>query len=387
MALVTVSDGRPSCLSLSAVLEPFTVHVGLLYILDSTAELRITRTSSFTEVTGDFSQVDVVQVSQENPDHVDVVQVSQENTDHVDVVQVSQETSGLTNAQQQIKIDVGSEKYEEQQSALCKRKRAIPSDVSSKRLKSSEVIGHTPSKSDLQLIKYNTWDPLYTAIVCRLCKADPYITTVHPTINLESRYKKTKGTQSKILRFLSCWFGENSKKLDLDHNVQLKVSQLNEGGATVLEKSTIESEPTGEGSNSILNSILPIDPASSYVSFSGSENEETLIVGSLDEKIQYALYHNEIDLGTIAKRLVQQLISNLELQTIEKNSVSSDTENLSICEQVMNTLLKEPKELVAKYKECLLPRSSSAYTSEDKVREYPFLFLYAPLIRISSIQI
>ena len=44
MALVIVSNGMPSCLPLSAILEPLTVHVGMLYILDSTAELRITRT-------------------------------------------------------------------------------------------------------------------------------------------------------------------------------------------------------------------------------------------------------------------------------------------------------------------------------------------------------
>lgn len=200
--------------------------------------------------------------------------------------------------------------------------------------------------------------------------------TVHPTIKLESRYKKAKETQSKILRFLSCWFDKNSKKLNIDHNVQLKVSKLNEEATTVLEKPTMEPEPTRDSSNYILESTLPIDPTSTSVPPSDSENAETLFVGSLDEKIQYALCHDEIDFGTIAKRIVQQLISNLELQSVEKNSESSDKENLSICEQVTNMLLKEPKELVAKYKECLLPRSSSAYTSEDKVREYPFLFLY-----------
>ena len=193
---------------------------------------------------------------------------------------------------------------------------------------------------------------------------------------MESRYKKAKETQSKILRFLSCWFDKNSKKLNIDRNVQLKVSKLNEEATTVLEKPTMEPEPTGDSSNSILESTLPIDPTSTYVPPSDSENAETLFVGSLDEKIQYALCHDEIDFGTIAKHIVQQLISNLELQSVEKNSESSDKENLSICEQVTNMLLKEPKELVAKYKECMHPRSSSAYTSEDKVREYPFLFLY-----------
>ena len=257
-----------------------------------------------------------------------------------------------------------------------KRKREIAFDVSSKRLKSSEVSADTPSQYDLQLLKYNTWEPLYTAIVRSICKADPSKATVHPTIKLESRYKKAKETQSKILRFLSCWFDKNSKKLNIDRNVQLKVSKLNEEATTVLEKPTMEPEPTGDSSNSILESTLPIDPTSASVPPSDSENAETLFVGSLDEKIQYALCHDEIDFGTIAKRIVQQLISNLDLQSVEKNSESSDKENLSICEQVTNMLLKEPKELVAKYKECLLPHSSSAYTSEDKVREYPFLFLY-----------
>ena len=118
MALVIVSNGMPSCLPLSAILEPLTVHVGMLYILDSTAELRITRTLSPTETTtGNFSQ---------------------ENLDHFDVVQVSQGINGLTIAPQQDRIDVVSDKCKEQP-ALCKRKRKreIAFDVSSKRLKSS----------------------------------------------------------------------------------------------------------------------------------------------------------------------------------------------------------------------------------------------------------
>lgn len=154
MALVIVSNGMPSCLLLSTILEPLSVHVGMLYILDSTAELRITRTLSPTETTtGNFSQ---------------------ENLDHFDVVQVSQGINGLTIAPQQDRIDVVSDKCKEQ-SALCKRKRKreIAFGVSSKRLKSSEVSADTPSQYDLQLLKYNTWEPLYTAIVRSICKADP----------------------------------------------------------------------------------------------------------------------------------------------------------------------------------------------------------------------
>jgi len=194
----------------------------------------------------------------------------------------------------------------EDQSTLCKRKRTTPSNVSSNRLKSSEVSAQTPtkssevsawtptknskvstqppSKSDLQ--KYNTWDPLCTAIVRSLCKENPHKTIVDPTVKLKSRYKKTKRTQSKISRFLSCWFAENSKKLDVDHDVQLKVSQLNENeeATTVLEKSTMESAPLQEGSDTILNSTFSTSPASDSVAPTCSKKAETLIIRSLHEK-------------------------------------------------------------------------------------------------------
>ncbi|GLJ44886.1 hypothetical protein SUGI_0944820 [Cryptomeria japonica] len=327
IALVTVSDNGSHS---HAILDPFTVHTAFLYILNSNVQLAITSISSTD------NNVEVPYVK-ENADNC--LQAFQENHE--------------ANSKETVT------------SKLYRRKRAstrynLNQTMNSKRLKGS----------DLNIYKCDTWDSLYSAIVLRLCKEDPSNIELNPAIKLESRYKSNQ--KSKILKLVSSWFNQNSRKLGVDHNVQLK----NHNEEESIEPSPVDTESIwtkGEG-----ESYIHMD--SEHVDIILSSENAVSFIGSLEEKIQHGLSNMEVDLGALANRLVQLLVQSMEIQSTEEEE-SHDIEKTSIFEKLMRLLLKKPEDLATKYKGCLLPLSNPqpgafdlppTYTSEVKVREYLF---------------
>ncbi|KAH9310374.1 hypothetical protein KI387_025409, partial [Taxus chinensis] len=324
MALVTVNGFLSS-----AILDPFTVHSAFFYVLKSNVQLTIACISSTN------NNVEV---------HCDV----EENVDNC--LQVCKENHEA----------ISKEKVK---SGIHKTKR-VSTTYNLDCTRNSKIL----KGSDLNINKCITWESLYSAIVWGLCKEDQSNVDHSRTIKLESRYVKSS-QNSKILRLLNCWFNQNSKKLDVDHNIQMKIQEEEK----LMEPTRIESEPLwdeGEGESYISTKSEDVNLILS------SADAETFI-GSLDEKIQHGISNMEVDLGALAKRLVEILVQILEAQCMEMEK-SDDVEKPSMFEQLKKLLLKNPKELASKYKGCLLPLSTpqprhsdlvpASYTSEDKVR-------------------
>ncbi|XP_057836298.2 uncharacterized protein LOC131046555 [Cryptomeria japonica] len=120
---------------------------------------------------------------------------------------------------------------------------------------------------------------------------------------------------------------------------------------------------------------------------------------SLDEKMQHGLSSKEVDLRALAQRLTYVVIQHVEVQLEAEHCSSTNVAKAisltkrSICHEVMELILKKPKELAVKYKDCPLPLSSqlgnsdfaSLYTSEDKVREHELQVLFRMEILASKI--
>lgn len=272
--------------------------------------------------------------------------------------------------------------------------------------------GNLSSKGD-RYLHCNTWDAFYLAIVKDLCKKESNTDSI---MRLESRYFKASCNQSKVLRFLNRWMKKMSKKLDAsqDFKLELNLSQLKgqlvddnkTTSGLVLEKTpqlALECEQY-----SYISDTYPFLPTASLSTDAG-ECDPTFVdshpaktfIESLDDKIQHGLRSKEVDLKALAKRLTDMLIQNAEAQLEGGHSLSADEDakaensiDTSVYNKVMKLILKKPRELATKYKDCLLPLSSqqvdgsinsSVYTSEEKVREHELQVLFRMEILASKV--
>lgn len=401
MGLVNISDGENH--SFGAILQPFTVHAAILHVLDTNVLITPCIYSRDSDVEGDCS----VQACTKSCESEEQTNPDLEGQD----LAKAHETQG--SSELKVGLAYTQSMLFEQDAVSSTVDSSCPKQFrSSKSLANRKDRDYISAKGGLYL-HCNTWDSFYLAIINNICKKE---SNTDASMRLETRYFKASHSQSKILRFLSRWMKKMSKKLDASHGFKLELNpsqlkaQLVDGNKTtlglVLEKTSqlaLECQqhcPISAASPFVPNASLSTEAGGCDPTFVDSHHAETFIE-SLDGKIQHELCNKEVDLRAIAKRLTDMLIQHIEAQLKGGHSLSingdAKTENSikpPVYIEVMKLILKKPKELAIKYKDCLLPLSSqqvddsvnsSVYTSEEKVREHELQVLFRMEILASKV--
>ncbi|KAH9310357.1 hypothetical protein KI387_025392 [Taxus chinensis] len=284
-------------------------------------------------------------------------------------------------------------------------KKSVPSGpISNKNSRENKS-----SKRGLDL-QFDTWDSLYSATVGSSCKNSNIVLAT----KLEDRYFKGSCRQSKILRFLSRWMKKMSKKFDAGHAFDIMFNQaLSNSHPVEINKAATDlvlnktSQPVAGFEQYCLVSTALHSTSNASLSIEVGEcdsaavelDHEKAFAQSLDEKIQHGLSSKEVDLRALAQRLTDVVIQHVEVQLEAEQCSSTGVANArnltktSIYHEVTKLVLKTPKELAIKYKDCPLPfpsqldnsDCSAVYTSEDKVREHELQVLFRMEILASNI--
>jgi hypothetical protein len=170
-------------------------------------------------------------------------------------------------------------------------------------------------------------------------------------------------------------------------------------GASVNKQLEIKEENTSLGCAGLVESQVTQDSIKISSTDEGSKmhdlhlDEAASYIASLEQKVIDCLSSTEIDLYCFCQRVVGDAYSafsvvlgkDSESKTMDKEPVLK----ARIVERLNQSLLQNPKKLASKYKKCRPPRSDSqesvsqeldddhySYTSEEKLREYPDLFLF-----------
>ncbi|GLJ30517.1 hypothetical protein SUGI_0604090 [Cryptomeria japonica] len=402
LALVNISDKNNH--SFGAVLEPLTVHTALLHVLGTKFSFTSNIPPKDSSFGGDCSELVCTKALETEPQ-------AEPNLK-------GQVIDNSRNACERSEMEVN---LVYNQSLPCERELAPASmcfggpkeSVPSGPLSNKNSREHKSSKMGLDL-QCNTWDSLYSAIVGGTCKT---VSDVILATKLEDRYFKGSCRQSKILRFLSRWMKKISKKLDagqafdnLFNQAVLNSRPTEKNKATVDPVFKKTPQPLAECEQfcprstafpSLSNASLSteVGDCDSETVELDNEKAEKAFAESLDEKMQHGLSSKEVDLRALAQRLTDVVIQHVEVQLEAEHCSSTNVAKASIltkrsiCHEVMKLILKKPKELAVKYKDCPLPLSSqlgnsdfaSLYTSEDKVREHELQVLFRMEILASKI--
>ncbi|XP_077229621.1 LIM domain protein isoform X2 [Tasmannia lanceolata] len=229
-------------------------------------------------------------------------------------------------------------------------------------------INRKRNKKHCNLLQDFTWSSFKQSVLSSSSEAIADDTGCE--INLEAAYFATECNNSKKFRFLKCWMKQVKKSSSGCRNITL--NDLKPQPNVVEESSLLVVESIFNGS---------MTPAAASL-----ESCEAFF-GSISQKIQQILDSKEVDLGFLAKRLIDSsihwLYSKLERGiandlTIEK---PEDTYEALVAAEVEKLLLWKPKDLDAKYKGCNSSflgsdMSSAVYTSEDKVKEHELQILF-----------
>ncbi|CAI0449801.1 unnamed protein product [Linum tenue] len=237
------------------------------------------------------------------------------------------------------------------------------------------------SKKSLNKLQELTWSDF--------CKA----ALEHLQIDLEDVYFVKASNKSKKLKFLKCWMKEVKKsssviipdndKLHYDDAPRLE-DRLNELPEDVAQRPIASSASVGEDS---------LTGASRVHDEVGNDFQSQTLESFLDDlphKIQQGLESDDVDLGSLAERLVISSVfwlykkiedeTNEEVQSKDPRS-SEDDSNSTVSRQLMTLLLKEPKDLVAKASNHIL----GEIDSDRLVREYELQILFRMEILRSDI--
>ena len=212
----------------------------------------------------------------------------------------------------------------------------------------------------------------------------------HSALDLGEVYFSRESNNSKKLKFLKCWMKqikksscsslilqENSKPpKDIETQIDDRLTSLHQ------ESEQPVSSSASAGENSLTEASRIHDEAAVDLR---SETSEAFF-SNLSNKIQQGLEFEGVDLGALAERLVKSSIYWLyQKHETESPSASQTTVVKSddacgrIVPELINLLLREPKDLVAKHKNNDSSFQASdpgcfGFGSKDIVREYPFSF-------------
>lgn len=203
--------------------------------------------------------------------------------------------------------------------------------------------------------------------------------------DLEELYFGGECNTSKKLRFLRCWTRQIKKSSNCSNLIlnELKeypdVKEQSEGGVVV----ALQEEAGPHTFTASADNSYPGGSANEYVSpFSCMEDMEAFL-GSIPQKIEDGFCSEDADLGFLAERMVALSVHALNMKfgrNAIKESSSKEEEDasvLKIVSEVSHFLLRKPKDLILKYKgvnpvSLSSDRSIAIYSTQNKIREYPY---------------
>ncbi|KAJ0267228.1 LIM domain protein [Hirschfeldia incana] len=239
-----------------------------------------------------------------------------------------------------------------------------------------------PSKKLLNSLHDMCWEEF-----CRSVKG-------YSQIDIEDAYF-SKFSNSKKYKFLKCWMKQIRKprgcslsvasNCDAQEDVQAEPDDKNHNSSEGTEKTT--SLPVSEEDIALSGNRLSVrqENDTSVIASESSEN----FFASLPSKIKQGIDCEEIDLAALAERLVKSCLLHSS-QRLEKDFSCESGTLLSVTKELTKMLLKEPKDLVAKFKK----KNSSSTESEQKpgetspssiIREYELQILFRMEILRSEI--
>ncbi|KAI3996087.1 hypothetical protein MKX01_018156 [Papaver californicum] len=331
-ALVTVlnKDG----VSVTGIMKPFTVNSAFLYVLDGVLSFNELLSES-DEVCSGFERCSVKQLS-ETP-NMDVELSTPADTQHG---------------------ELSSQKSSESQGGIMR-----------KNIKGLKFVQNLSWNSFCEVALRNT------------------------EMNIEEIYIERECNNSKKFKFLKCWMKQTRK---LSSQIRIKPHEqeqqhlsANEETQNRLMKLEQESEPPISSSFSIGEASAEVAPdMNDGATPAWSETSETFF-GSISEKIQQSLIFEDMELGALAERLVYSSVRWLyrkhETDNTNQNSDSKKQQEDGcgglVAAELIKLLLVDPKDLAMKYKSIdpsaiASDSTSTAYTSEYKVREYELQVLF-----------
>ncbi|XP_010442846.1 PREDICTED: uncharacterized protein LOC104725809 [Camelina sativa] len=206
-------------------------------------------------------------------------------------------------------------------------------------------------------------------------------------IDLEDVYF-SKFSKSKKFKFLKCWMKQISKPTGCSLSVTNNCYALEDVDANPIEEKNNSSEETKKASSSL--PVAEEDIALSGNRISGKQENDASVhaasessenfFASLPSKINQGIESEEIDLSALAERLVKSCVFYCSQRAEKDYSCESGT-LLLVAEELTKILLKEPKDIVAKFKK----KDSLSTASEQKsdeaapssiVREYELQILF-----------
>ncbi|CAH8334017.1 unnamed protein product [Eruca vesicaria subsp. sativa] len=212
---------------------------------------------------------------------------------------------------------------------------------------------------------------------------------VYGQIDLEDIYF-SKFSNSKKYKFLKCWM----KQIRKPRGCSLSVAQEDVEAVPIVKKhnSSEETEntislPISEEEIALSGNRISVRQETD-TSVVASESSEVFFA-SLPSKIKKGIESEEIDLAALAERLVKSCLLHSS-EILEKDYSCESGTLLLVTEELTKRLLKEPKDLVAKFKR----KHSSSTESEQKsdeaspssiIREYELQILFRMEILRSEI--
>ncbi|CAN0902892.1 hypothetical protein LINGRAHAP2_LOCUS22264 [Linum grandiflorum] len=183
----------------------------------------------------------------------------------------------------------------------------------------------------------------------------------HLQIDLEDIFFVRAYNKSKKLKFLKCWMKEVKKSTY--QSVPISDDRLNElphEGAQPIASSASAAEDALTGTSRVQDEV-----AVDY----HSQSLETFL-DDLPQKVQQGLECDDVDLGSLAERLVNSSVFWLFKKC--ENETNMEDQTREVATELMSLLLREPKDLAAKASN----PSSTEVTSERIVREYELQILF-----------
>ncbi|KAF8114817.1 hypothetical protein N665_0033s0009 [Sinapis alba] len=260
--------------------------------------------------------------------------------------------------------------------------QTVDHEDSSKKVNCSEN-KRKPSKKILNSLRDICWEDF-----CRSIKS-------YGQIDIEDAYF-SKFSNSKKFKFLKCWMKQIRKprvcslsvasNCDAQEDVQADPDDSkNHNSSEGTEKTT--SLPVSEEDIALSGNRLSVGQEND-TSVIASESSEIFFT-SLPSKIKQGIESEEIDLAALAERLVKSCLLHSS-QILEKDCSCESGTLLSVSEELTKMLLKEPKDLVAKFKKKQSSSTVSELRSDEAspssiIREYELQILFRMEILKSEI--
>eukprot|EP00257_Ricinus_communis_P013625 XP_015571099.1 uncharacterized protein LOC8277055 isoform X2 [Ricinus communis] len=233
------------------------------------------------------------------------------------------------------------------------------------------------TKKSLNMLQELTWSAFYKAALD------------HFDLDLEDVYFARGCSKSKKLKFLRCWIKQIKKssncsltelegsklQQDIPKEVVNRLTKLPQECEQPIASCSSVAEDSLSGASRIQDEVVMGLCSESLESF----------LNNLPHKIQQGLESEEVDLASLANRLVNSsifwLYQKYEKETMSESQIhvvkSDDPSSSIVALQLTNLLLVDPKDLATVHKNGhRSSHASSEATSENIIREYELQILF-----------